>query len=130
MRNADDIACAAKITEKSASLSHLLSRNAGAKTADVFKKLSHGKHEKSLIRKLLLKGPDGVTLFLRFSKSVKKGNADIFAQRTAALLKNIFGQAVWLIPLFLIGAGVLLNLKFFLKLKKLFIRVNRSCKRV
>ena len=130
LNNADDIACAAKITEKSASSAHLLSRNSRAKTAEVFKKLVKGKHEKSFLRKLLTKGPDGVTLFLRFSKSVKKGNMEIFAQRVASLLKNIFGWAVWLIPPLLIGAGVLLNLKFFLKLKKLFIRVNRFRKRV
>jgi hypothetical protein len=130
LRHADDVAAAAKITEKSASSAHLLSRSAGSRTAEVFKKLSHGKHDKSLIRKLLTKGPGGVTLFLRFSKSVKKGNFEIFVQRVAALLKNIFGWAVWLIPPVLIGIGVLLNLKFFLKLKKIFLRIGVLLKRI
>ena len=130
LHTADDIVAAAKITEKSASSAHLLSRSAGTKTAEVFKKLSNGKYDQSFIRKLLTKGPHGVTLFLRFSKSVKKGNAEIFAQRFAALLKNVFGWAVWLIPPVLIVLGVLLNLKFFLKLKKFFCRFCGLGKRI
>ena len=125
-----NISLSAKITEKSASSAHLLSRYAGKNTAGTFRKLAGKKYNKSFVRKLLTKGPDGVTLFLRFSRSVKKGNAGILAQRVAALLKSIFGAAVWLIPVFLIVMGMRLNLKFFLRLKKISVCLYGVGKRI
>lgn len=112
---ADDVADAARVMRKTPSAAHLVSRAAGNHSADVFRKLAADNASPSFLRKLLCKGPNGVTAFLRVSKSVKKGNVTTAFYGMFRVLKNIAGIRVWLIPAVLIGAGLLLDLKYLLK---------------
>ena len=115
--HADDIAAAAKVMRKAPGAAHLVSRSAGKNTAEVFRKLAAEKKSPAFLRKLLCKGPNGVTLFLRASKSVQKGNAETLVSH---LLKSVGAGYRWLVPLGLIGVGILLNLKYILCFKRFF----------
>ena len=120
LENADDIAVAARVMRKSPS------RAAGKNSAEVFRKLAAGKHFPSFLRKLLCKGPHGVTLLLRAAKSFEKGNAEKAVVRNIRLVKKHLGNFVWLIPVLLAGTGILLDLKWILNLRTLCRRRSKN----
>ena len=126
LENADDIAVAARVMRKSPSTAHLVSRAAGKNSAEVFRKLAAGKHSPSFLRKLLCKGPHGVTLLLRAAKSFEKGNAEKAVVRNIRLVKKHLGNFVWLIPVLLAGTGILLDLKWILNLRTLCRRRSKN----
>ena len=136
LENADDIAAAARVMRKSPSAAHLISRVAGKNTSEVFRTLAAKEPSRSLLHKLLCKGPHGVTVFLRVSKSYVKGDVEKLLVRSVRVSKERFGKWVWLFPFLLIGTGILLDLKWVLKLnafcfrciKKLFCNVVRMNK--
>ena len=59
------------------------------------------------LKKLALKGPAGITLFLRSAKTVRKGNFQAFIQQLARL----WGAKIHLLSLALILAGTAMNSK-------------------
>ena len=126
LEKADDIAVVARMMRKSPSKTHLISRAAGRNTAGVFRELASKAPAPSCLRKLLCKGPHGITVFLRLSKSVRKGNFETAVFRSVRLLTDISGKWVWLIPVLLTGTGILLELKWILKLNTFC----RKCARV
>ncbi|MBR1951663.1 MAG: hypothetical protein IKA32_03755 [Lentisphaeria bacterium] len=126
LENADDIAAVARMMRKSPSKAHLISISAGKNTARVFRELASKAPAPSCLRKLLCKGPHGITIFLRFAKSVRKGNVETAVFRNVRLLKDHSGKWVWLIPVLLTGTGILLELKWILKLNTFC----RKCARV
>ena len=111
LEHADGIAAAARMFRRSPSAAHLISKAAGKNTAAVFGRLSAEKFSPSLLRKLLCKGPDGVTVFLRLSKSAGKGNVERAVYESFRSLKKVSGHYIWLLPPLLTGVGLLLNLK-------------------
>ena len=118
LEHADDIAGICRLVKKSPSAAHLAAQAAGKRTAAVCRKLIAEKRSPAFIRKLLTKGPNGVTIFLRVSRSVKKGNVSVFAEKTLTSLKKEYGKWVWLVPFVLIAAGIVLIWPLLLNLKK------------
>ena len=119
LTHAEDIAGVCRLVKKSPSAAHLVAQAAGKRTADVFRKLIAEKRSPAFVKKLLTKGPNGVTIVLRVGRSVKKGNASVFSEKTLTSLKKEYGQLVWLVPFVLIAAGIALSWPLLLSLKKI-----------
>lgn len=119
LEHADEIADVWRFVKKSPSAAHLISRSAGKNTAAVFRKLLAENRSPAFIKKMLSKGPNGITIVLRAGRSMKKGNALKFSEKTLTSLKRECGKLVWLVPFILIAAGIALNWKLLLNVRKI-----------
>jgi hypothetical protein len=106
-QNCNDIANAGKLMKRSTEATHLIARSAGKNAPEVMEKLVKQNATPAYLKKLALKGPAGITLFLRSAKTVRKGNFQAFIQQLARL----WGAKIHLLSLALILAGTAMNSK-------------------
>lgn len=104
----DDVCKMAELSEKSISAASLFARSAGKNTAKAAEKLLKENSSAAFLKRLIRKGPHGVTLFLRSAKTVKKGNAEKLLSTAVQILQKKFGNKVFFIPAILILSGTIL----------------------
>ena len=86
---------------------HLIARSAGKKAPEVFAGLENVR-DAAFFKRLFLKGPPAVTLFIRGTKMLKKGTPGYLLEKAASEMLRTCGTGIFLLPLVLTGTGLLL----------------------
>ena len=125
----DDLKILADFSARNPASTHLLVSVAKFRTPELLKKLAKENASPAFIKKLISKGPNGMTLVLRGGKTVYKGNADRFLQASAGKMLEKYGRKAYFLPLLLIAAGVFFNFDILLNFISRRIRKFRNPER-
>ncbi|MBR7104184.1 MAG: hypothetical protein IKC65_04515 [Lentisphaeria bacterium] len=107
LSSAGDLKQAAVVVGHSPRTAHLIARSAGKKAPEVFAGLEHVR-DAAFFKRLFLKGPPAVTLFIRGTKMLKKGTPGYLLEKAASEMLRTCGTGIFLLPLVLTGTGLLL----------------------